>query len=61
MKWVIFLQIYTFVLKHRSGKSKKIVDMLSQRIMLLNTLSMEVVILEIMKELYAEDTNFMDA
>jgi hypothetical protein len=60
-KWVEFLQSYLFVLKHMSGKSNKVVDALSQRIMLLNTLSVEVVSLECMKELYAEDTNFAEA
>jgi hypothetical protein len=60
-KWVEFLQSYSFVLKHRSGKSNKVADALSQRIMLLNTLSVEVVSLECMKELYAEDTDFAEA
>ena len=31
LKWVEFLQSYTFVLKHRSGKSNKVVDALSGR------------------------------
>lgn len=59
-KWVEFLQSYLFVLNHRSGKSNKVVDALSWRIMLLNNLSIEVVSMACMKELYAEDTDFAD-
>lgn len=36
-KWVDFLQGYSFVLKHRSGKSNRVADALSRRTMLLNT------------------------
>jgi hypothetical protein len=31
LKWVEFLQIYTFVLKHRSGRYNKVADALSRR------------------------------
>ena len=60
-KWVEFQQIYTFVLKHRFEKSNNMAYALSRRVMLRNTLSMEVVILESMKELYEEDANFGEA
>jgi hypothetical protein len=50
-----------FVLKHMSRKLNKVAYALSWRIMLLNTLLVEVVSLECMKELYAEDTNFEEA
>ena len=35
LKWVEFLQSYTFVLKHRSGKSNRVADALSRRHLLL--------------------------
>jgi hypothetical protein len=57
-KWVEFLQSYSFVLKHRSGKSNKVVDALSRRIVLLNTMSIEVVSLNCIKTLYEEDADF---
>jgi hypothetical protein len=60
-KWVEFLQSFTFVLNHRSRKSNKVADALSRRVLLLNTLSMEVVSLESMKELYEEDADFGEA
>ena len=57
-KWVQFLKSYTFVLKHRSGKSNKVSYSLSRRVTFLKTLSMEVVSLESMKDLYEEDAYF---
>jgi hypothetical protein len=47
-----------FVLKHRSGKSNKVVNALSQRKVLLKTMSIVVVSLECVKGLYEEDSNF---
>ena len=43
LKWVEFLQSYTFVLKHRSGKSNRVVDALSRRQLLLTQMQIEVV------------------
>jgi hypothetical protein len=60
-KWVELLQSYSFVLKHTYGKSNKVVDPLSRRIIFLNTLSVEVVSFACMKELYAEETYFAEA
>jgi hypothetical protein len=45
-------------LKHGFRKSNKAADALIQRIMLLDTLLVEIVSLECMKELYAEDIDF---
>jgi hypothetical protein len=44
-----------------SGKLNKVTNALSQRIMLLNTMSIEVVSMECMKELYEDDTYFVEA
>jgi hypothetical protein len=60
-KWVEFLKIYSFVLKHGSGKSNKVVDALSRRTALLNTMSIEVVSLNCLKTVYEEDANFSKA
>jgi hypothetical protein len=47
-----------FVLKHKLGKSNKIVDALIWRTILLNTMSVAVVSLECVKGLCEEDANF---
>jgi hypothetical protein len=50
MKWVEFMQSYTFVLKHRLSKSNRVVDALSRRSTLLSTMTVEVIGLEEMKK-----------
>jgi hypothetical protein len=60
-KWVEFLQSCMFVLKHGLGKSNEVVDALSQRRVLLNTMLVAMVSLECMKGLYEEDANFVEA
>ena len=49
------------MLKHRSGKSNKVVDALRRRTMILNTMYVEVVSLNCMKNLYEEDENFLES
>ena len=61
MKWVEFLQSYTFVLKHRSGKSNRVVDALSRRHLLLTVMQVEVVGFDELKNLYPEDPDFAKA
>ena len=55
-----FLQSYSFVLKHKFRKSNKVVDALSQRTTLPNTMSIEVVSLNCIKALYEEDIYFAE-
>jgi len=59
-KWVEFFQSYSFVLKHRYGKSNKVVHALIQRTKLLNTMSVQVVSLNCLKTLYEEDVDFSE-
>jgi len=61
VKWVEFLQSYSFVLKHRSGKSNRVVDALSRRCLLLNEMGVNVVGFDFMRELYEDDANFKEA
>ena len=59
MKWVEFLQSYTFVMKHKLGKSNKVVDMLSWRFeLLLRTVIVQLTWLESMKADYEVDKDF---
>lgn len=60
-KWVEFLKSYSFVLKHKSGKSNKVADALSRRMTLLTTMVNEVVDFASVKDLYATDKDFRQA
>ena len=55
------MQSYTFVLKHQSGKSNRVVDALSRRHLLLIEMQIEVVGFKEFMNLYLEDPNFVEA
>ncbi|GJS77937.1 RNA-directed DNA polymerase [Tanacetum coccineum] len=57
-KWVEFLQSYSFSLKHKAGKLNKVVDALSRRHCLLQTMEAKVVRFEVIKDLYDDDCDF---
>ena len=56
MKWVEYLQNFTFVIKHKSGVTNRVADALSRRHSLLTKMKVEG-----MKELYDVDPNFSEA
>ena len=58
MKWVEYLHIFTFVIKHKSGVTNRVVDALSRRHSLLTEMKVEVLGFDEMKELYDVDPNF---
>jgi hypothetical protein len=57
-KWASFLQAYTFVVQHRSGKTNVVVDALSRRHHMLVVMSNGLVGFEEMKSEYANDPYF---
>ncbi|PKU81321.1 RNA-directed DNA polymerase [Dendrobium catenatum] len=57
-RWILFLQRFLFVLKHKSGKQNVVADALSRRTLLLTQLQTEITVLECLKELYPTDTDF---
>ena len=61
LKWVEFLPTYTFVLKHKNGKSKIVVDSLSTRQILLTKMQIIVVGFEELNNLYLDDLDFGEA
>ena len=58
MKWVEYLQSFTFVIKHKSGFANRFVDALSKRHSLLTKKKVEVIGFDEMKELYDVDLDF---
>ena len=58
MKWVEYLQSFTFVIKHKSGVTNIVADTLSRRCFLLTEMKIEVLGFDEMKELYDIDTDF---
>ena len=58
MKWVEFMQSYTFVLKHRSEKSNRVADALSRRQLFLTFMQVEMVGFDELKNMYPKDPNF---
>ena len=59
LKWVDFLKSYTFVLKHRSGKSNKVVE--SRRQILLKKIQIEMVGFKELNTVYPNDLDFDEA
>jgi ribonuclease HI len=59
-RWIAFMQKFTFVLKHKSGKQNRVANALSRRSALLVTLQSEITSLEHLRALYAEDEDFKE-
>ena len=59
MKWVEYLQSFTFVIKHKSGVTNRVVDTLSRRCSLLTEMKVEVLGFDEMKYLYDTNPNFL--
>ncbi|PKU73240.1 RNA-directed DNA polymerase [Dendrobium catenatum] len=57
-RWVMFLQRFSFVLKHKSGAQNVVADALSWRNALLVQLQTEITGLECLKDLYDTDPDF---
>ena len=61
MKWVEYLQSFTFVIKHKSGVTNRVADALSRRRSLLTEMKVEVLGFDEMKELYDTNPDFFEA
>ncbi|PKU77925.1 ATP-dependent DNA helicase RecG [Dendrobium catenatum] len=59
-RWIIFLQKFTFVLRHKSGTQNRVADALSRRAVLLTQLQTDFSGLEGIKDLYIDDIFFKD-
>ncbi|PKU73985.1 ATP-dependent DNA helicase RecG [Dendrobium catenatum] len=60
-RWILFLQKFTFVLKHKSGAQNRVADALSRRAVLITQLQTEFVGLTSLCDLYVTDKDFASA
>ena len=61
MKWVEYLKSSTFVIKHKSGVTNRVVDVLRRRHSILTEMKVEVLGFDEMEELYDIDLDFSEA
>jgi hypothetical protein len=57
-KWVEFIEIFAYIIKHKKGKENVIVDALSRRYTMLSQLDHKIFGLKSIRELYATDVDF---
>jgi hypothetical protein len=60
-KWVEFMQHFTFVIKHISGTTNKVVDALSRKCLIMQEFRVKTLGFDILKEMYRDDSYFRDA
>ncbi|KAF7800936.1 Transposon Ty3-G Gag-Pol polyprotein [Senna tora] len=59
-KWVEYLESFPYVIKYKQGKDNVVADALSRRYALISMLSSKLLGFELLKELYAHDSDFVD-
>jgi hypothetical protein len=60
-KWVEYMQNFTFVIKHISGTTNKVVDALSRKCLLLQEFRVKTLGFENLKDMYTGDADFAEA
>jgi hypothetical protein len=60
-KWVEYMQNFTFVIKHISGTANKVADALSRKCLLLQEFKVRTLGSDDMRNMYADDPNFIEA
>jgi hypothetical protein len=61
VKWVEYIQKFTFVIKHILGTANKVVDALSRRCLLLQEFKVRTLGFEDIRDMYADDSDFKEA
>ena len=60
VKWMEFMQSYTFSIKHKKGVINKVANALSRRNLLIQNIELESVTITLMKNMYAHDDDFKE-
>ena len=60
VKWVEYMQNFTFVIKHISGTANKVADALSRKSLLLQEFKVRMLGFDDLKDMYADDSNFKE-
>jgi hypothetical protein len=60
-KWVEYMQNFTFVIKHISGTSNKVVDALRRKCLLMQEFKVRMLGFDDLKDMYARDADFGEA
>ena len=58
VKWVEFLHSFTFVLKHISGQSNRVADVLSRRLLIMQENQIQVLGFEHLRNLFEANIDF---
>ena len=58
-KWVEFIESFSYIVKYKKGKENVVADALSRKSVLLNRLDVQVPGLESLRDLYANDHDFV--
>jgi hypothetical protein len=58
-KWVEFIELFPYIVKYKKGKENVVADALSRKNVLLNHLDVQVPGLESLRDLYANDHDFV--
>jgi hypothetical protein len=61
VKWVEYMQKFTFVIKHISGTANKVVDSLSRKCLLLQEFRVKTLGFDDLKDMYRDDPDFKEA
>jgi hypothetical protein len=61
VKWVEYMKIFTFVIKHISGTANKVVDALSRKCLLLQEFRVKTLGFDYLREMYQTDPDFKEA
>ena len=61
VKWMEYLQLYTFTIKHKKGEANKVVDALSRRNLTIQEMRLENLGFHSIKDMYEGDADFKEA